>query len=101
MKPARRKERIDRGIKVHGESIYALASPAEIAYVVAPRMLLVVGLLALPLVLSPWPYWSRIALTAGLVALLGMRSTSWPTTSGSSASGARSSTAWGATARRS
>lgn len=68
----RRAERIDRGIKARSESIYALSSLAEIGYLAAPRALLVGGLLALPLVLSPWPYWSRIALTACLVALIAM-----------------------------
>lgn len=72
MERVRRKERVDRGIKVRSESLYALSSPAEIAYLVAPRVLLAGGLLALPLALAPWPYWSRIALSAGLVALLGI-----------------------------
>lgn len=66
----RRRERIDRGIKARSESIYVLSSLAEISYLAAPRALLVGGLLALPLALSPWPYWSRVALTACLIALL-------------------------------
>jgi branched-chain amino acid transport system permease protein len=72
MEPARRRERVDRGIKVRSESIYVLASAREIAYLAAPRALLIGGLLALPLLLAPWPYWSRVALSAAVVALLGI-----------------------------
>ncbi len=72
MDRARRKERLDRGIKVRSESIYALASLAEISYLVAPRAVLIGGLLALPVVLSPWPYWNRVALSACILALLAM-----------------------------
>ncbi|MCP4657734.1 MAG: branched-chain amino acid ABC transporter permease [bacterium] len=72
MARARRRERIDRGIKVRSESLYALSSPAEISYLIAPRALLIGGLLLLPIVLLPWPYWNRIVLSACLVALLGM-----------------------------
>ncbi len=72
MRRIRRRERVDRGIKVRSESIYALSSLAEISYLAAPRVLLVGGLLVLPLALSPWPYWGRIAISACLVALLGV-----------------------------
>ena len=72
MEPARRRERIDRGIKVRSESIYALSSIVEIAYLAMPRLLLAGGLLLLPLALAPWPYWGRVALSALLVALLAM-----------------------------
>jgi branched-chain amino acid transport system permease protein len=66
----RRRERVDRGIKVRSESIHVLSSPREILYAVAPRAVLIVGLLALPAVLSAWPYWSRVAVSALLVGLL-------------------------------
>lgn len=68
--PQVRKERIDRGIKVRSESIYALSSWEEIAYLLAPRLLLIVGLLALPILLAPWPYWGRVALTLSIYSLL-------------------------------
>jgi branched-chain amino acid transport system permease protein len=47
-----RKERIDRGLKVRTEGIYAITSAREILYLMGPRILLIVGLLALPLVSS-------------------------------------------------
>ncbi len=57
--PQRRKERIDRGIKVRTEGIYALMSWRELAYLTVPRLVLIVGLLALPLVM-PGMYWQRV-----------------------------------------
>jgi len=66
----RRKKRIDRGIKVRSESIYVLSSPREMAYLAAPRLLLVLGLLALPIVLQLDPYWGRVALSAVIIGLL-------------------------------
>ncbi len=70
MGQARRKERIDRGIKVRSDSIYALSSWEEIAYLLGPRALLIGGFLLLPVVLLPSPYWSRVALSVCVVALL-------------------------------
>jgi branched-chain amino acid transport system permease protein len=72
MPEARRRERIDRGIKVRSESIYALSSPQEVAYLLAPRALLIVGFLSLPLVFAPWPYWCRVVLSVCILALLAM-----------------------------
>ncbi|NTU59494.1 MAG: branched-chain amino acid ABC transporter permease, partial [Deltaproteobacteria bacterium] len=66
----RRRERIDRGIKVRSESIYALSSWEEIGYLVAPRALLVVGFLLLPLLQLGSPYWGRVALSVCIFALL-------------------------------
>ncbi len=66
----RRKERIDRGIKVRSETIYALSSWEEIAYLLAPRALLIGGFLLLPVILLPWPYWGRVALSVCVLALL-------------------------------
>ncbi|GAB4256174.1 MAG: branched-chain amino acid ABC transporter permease [Deferrisomatales bacterium] len=68
--PSRRKERIDRGIKVRSDSLYALSSFEEIAYLVGPRALLIVGFLALPVVLLPWPYWGRVVLSVCVLGLL-------------------------------
>jgi branched-chain amino acid transport system permease protein len=65
-----RRERVDRGIKVRSETIYALSSLQEIAYLVAPRALLIVGLLAMPLLLESSPYWSRVILSVCIFALL-------------------------------
>ena len=66
----RRKERVDRGIKVRSDSIYVLSSLREISYLVAPSALLIVGFLILPVALYPWPYWSRVALSACTLGLL-------------------------------
>lgn len=73
MKPgtqARRKERIDRGIKVRTDGVYAISSWREMTYLLAPRLLLILGLLALPLVFTPFPYWQRVLSTMCLYALL-------------------------------
>ena len=58
-KESRRKERIDRGIKVRSDGLYALLSWREMAYLIAPRFILIAGLLALPL-LMPGLYWQRV-----------------------------------------
>jgi len=55
-----RKERIDRGLKVRTEGIYAISGVREILYLLGPRLLLIVGLMALPLVLELAPYWKRV-----------------------------------------
>ena len=55
----RRKERIDRGIKVRSDGLYALMSWREMAYLIAPRFILIAGLLALPLIM-PGLYWQRV-----------------------------------------
>lgn len=70
MASSRRRERIDRGIKVRSESIYALSSWEEIAYLVAPRAFLILGFLALPILLRPEPYWGRVALSVCVFAFL-------------------------------
>jgi branched-chain amino acid transport system permease protein len=67
---ARRLERVDRGIKVRSETLYALSSWREITYLVAPRALLVGGFLLMPLILIPWPYWGRVLLSVCILALL-------------------------------
>ncbi len=45
----RRKERVDRGIKVRTEGIYAISSLEEVTYLVLPRLVLIVGILLLPI----------------------------------------------------
>lgn len=67
-----RKERIDRGIKVRSEGIYALSSWQELSYLLAPRMLLIIGLLAAPLVLFFFPYWQKVLLIICIFSLLSM-----------------------------
>lgn len=72
MNRTRRRERLERGIKIRSDSIYVLCSLQEIAYVALPRVLLVAGLMILPVALQPWPYWSRVALSASILAFLAM-----------------------------
>ena len=72
MKTGMRKERIDRGIKIRSDGIYALSSWREISYLIAPRALLVGGLLLAPLVLHFFPYWQKVLLIVCIYALLSM-----------------------------
>jgi branched-chain amino acid transport system permease protein len=67
-----RKERIDRGLKVRTEGIYAVSSFEEIAYLVGPRLLLIAGVLLLPLVLELAPYWKRVVNIMCVYALLAL-----------------------------
>jgi branched-chain amino acid transport system permease protein len=64
----KRKERIDRGIKVRSSDIFALSSWREMLYLAAPRLLPVVGLIVLSLALSV--YWQRVLLSVSVFALL-------------------------------
>ena len=68
---ARRKERIDRPIKVLTDGIYALSSTRNMFYIAAPRLLPCVLLLLLPL-LSPSPYLNRVLILAAIYALLAL-----------------------------
>jgi branched-chain amino acid transport system permease protein len=67
----RRKERIDRGIKVRTDGLYALMSWRELSYLAVPRLLLIVGLLLLPLVV-PGMYWQRVITITCIYALLAL-----------------------------
>ena len=67
----RRKERLDRGIKVRSEGIYALMSGRELAYLFLPRVALIGGLLILPLVM-PSMYWQRVISIVCIYALLAL-----------------------------
>jgi branched-chain amino acid transport system permease protein len=68
-----RKERLDRGIKARSADIYALASWRELAYLLAPRMLLIGGVLAFPLLRGLVDaYWLRVMLMACTIALLAL-----------------------------
>ena len=66
---SRRKERIDRGIKVRTEGLYALMSWKELSYLIAPRFVLIAGLLLLPVVV-PGMYWQRVISIVCIYALL-------------------------------
>jgi branched-chain amino acid transport system permease protein len=70
----RRKERLDRGIKVRTEGLYALTSWREMFYLLVPRIVLIFGLLLSPLFLE-WieeMYWQRVLCQAGIYALLAL-----------------------------
>jgi branched-chain amino acid transport system permease protein len=67
----RRKERIDRGIKIRTDGIYALMSWRELSYLFAPRLLLIFGMLILPLVM-PGMYWQRVITITCIYALLAL-----------------------------
>jgi branched-chain amino acid transport system permease protein len=64
-----RKERIDRGIKIRCDSIYAMMSHRELSYLALPRLILIVGLLILPVVV-PSMYWQRVFTISCIYALL-------------------------------
>ena len=65
----RRKERIDRGIKVRTDGLYAVMSWRELSYLTMPRMVLIVGLMILPFVM-PSMYWQRVISIVCIYALL-------------------------------
>jgi branched-chain amino acid transport system permease protein len=64
----KRKERIDRGIKVRSQDIFALTSWREMLYLAGPRLLPGVGFLVLPVVLGV--YWQTVLLSVAVFALL-------------------------------
>lgn len=66
-----RKERLDRGIKVRSDSLYALMSWRELSYLILPRLLLILGLLLLPLIV-PGMYWQRVVSIVCIYALLAL-----------------------------
>jgi branched-chain amino acid transport system permease protein len=70
-KQHRRKERIDRGIKVRSDGIYALLSWRELSYLTAPRFVLIAGMLLLPLIM-PGMYWQRVISIVCIYALLAL-----------------------------
>ncbi len=66
-----RKERLDRGIKVRSDDIFAVSSLRDLTYLILPRLLLIGGLLSLPLL--RWligPYWVNVFLIVSVFALL-------------------------------
>lgn len=67
-----RKERIDRGLKVRTGGLYAISSYREILYLMGPRLLLIVGIIALPFILELAPYWKRVINIMFVYALLAL-----------------------------
>ncbi len=67
----RRKERLDRGIKVRSEGLYALMSWRELSYLFLPRFVLIAGILIMPL-LMPSMYWQRVISIVCIYALLAL-----------------------------
>jgi len=65
----KRKERLDRGIKVRCDGIYALMSFREMAYLAFPRLILIVGLILTPFLITA-EYWERVITVACLYGLL-------------------------------
>lgn len=64
-----RKKRIDRGVKVRSDTIYALSSMKELMYLLVPRLCLILGLLLLPLIV-PGIYWQKVLCLVGIYGLL-------------------------------
>lgn len=68
-----RKERIDRGIKARCEDIFAIASFGDIAYLVAPRALLVLLILVFPLLKDVvGMYWEKVFVITCVMSLLAL-----------------------------
>lgn len=68
MSKKRRKERIDRGIKVCTDDIYCLSSFREIAYLILPRVLPILAVLALVIVVPL--YWKKVFVITFIMALM-------------------------------
>jgi branched-chain amino acid transport system permease protein len=66
----KRKERIDRGIKVRADSIYLLSSWQEILYLLFPRMFLYIFFLLFPVILCANPYWQKVFAITCIYVLL-------------------------------
>jgi len=68
-----RKERIDRGIKVRTDDVFALSSWREMGYLLFPRLIAIVPLLVFPL-LGPLlgNYWLSVFLVTMVIALLAL-----------------------------
>ncbi len=68
-----RKERIDRGIKVRTDDVFALGSWKEMGYLLFPRLIAIVPLVLFP-VLRPLlgDYWESVFLVTLVVALLAL-----------------------------
>ncbi|MEW5723457.1 MAG: branched-chain amino acid ABC transporter permease [Thermodesulfobacteriota bacterium] len=67
-----RKERLDRGIKVRTDGVYAVMGWPEMLYLLLPRLVLIAGLLLTPLALAALPYWQRVVSIVCLYSLLAL-----------------------------
>lgn len=67
---ALRKERLDRGIKVRTDGVYAVSGWQEMLYLLAPRLVLIVGMLALPIIFEVNQYWQRVVSIICIYGLL-------------------------------
>ncbi len=68
-----RRERLDRGIKVRSDDLFAIASARDLAYVLAPRALAILALLAFPLLETVVSgYWQTVILNTLVIALLAL-----------------------------
>ena len=68
-----RRERVDRGIKARSDDIFAIASLRDLSYVLAPRTIVVVALLAFPLLQAVVSsYWQTVILNTLVIALLAL-----------------------------
>lgn len=66
-----RKERIDRGIKVRSDGLYALMSWRELSYLTLPRFILIAGMFSLPF-LMPGLYWQKVISIVCIYAILAL-----------------------------
>ena len=64
----KRRERVDRGIKVRSGDVFALCSWREMLYLAGPRVMPAVAILLLPLALGI--YWQKVLLSVAVFALL-------------------------------
>lgn len=71
-----RKERIDRGIYARSADIFAVSSWQEMTYLLLPRAVPVILLLAMPLILELTgnTYWAKVMV---VLAILGIMAMSW------------------------
>ena len=65
-----RRKRLDRGIKVRADTVFAISSYREIFYLLLPRVLPVITLLILPLILTG--YWGKVLVFACMYGLLAL-----------------------------
>ena len=65
-----RRERINRGIAVRSDDVFALTSWREMAYLLAPRALPILAVVAIGLLAGV--YWQRVLVSACMFALLAM-----------------------------
>ena len=65
----KRRERLDRGVKVRSEGVYAIASWTEAMYLMAPRLFLILAMIVVPLVM-PSIYHKRLICLLFIYGLL-------------------------------